>query len=217
MENQVAKFDNFNNIQEMMSFADVMIKSRLVPASLKQPEQVVAILTQGKELGFGAATSLNNLHNVEGRVTLSVHAIAALIRRQGIKYKLIEDNYFVRQDGTADKVRVMKDDADGKQVPVHKYVDSRTTIRFYESLGNGQILEQDFSFTWSEAASQGLIEKSNWKKMPKTMMRTRCLAMGARFVAPEAIMGIYETTEVADFSNVDLNITDDGGYAVIVD
>ena len=212
---QVAKFDDFKNVNEMMDFAAVMIKSKLVPVSLKQPEQVVAIVTQGKELGFGPATALNNLHNVEGRVTLSVHAISALVRSKGIKYKLIEDAFYVRADGTADPVKIMEMDETTKQmVPKYKYTDMRTTIRFYEPFGNS-LLENDFSFYWSEAASQGLTDKSNWKKMPKIMLRTRCLALGARFAAPEALMGHYETTEWADVKGIDVDVTDDGGFATV--
>lgn len=44
----------------------------------------------------------------------------------------------------------------------------------------------------------GLTEKDNWKKMPKIMLYTRCLAIGARRVAADAILGMYETSEWAD-------------------
>lgn len=215
---EVTKFDNFANVQEMLSFAEVMIKSKLVPSTLKQPEQVVAIITQGRELGFGAATALNNLHNIEGRVTLSVHAIAGLVRRAGAAYKLLEDRVAIRADGTADLVRLKKEveDKEGKKVWVdaHKYIDYRTTYEFYTPF-NGREIVNKVSFCWSEAISQKLHDKPTWVKMPKIMMRARALALGARLACPEALMGLMEISEVADFSNTDYNITEDADVTIL--
>lgn len=209
---EITKFDDFKSMEEMLSFAKVMIKSKLVPSTLRQPEQVVAIVTQGRELGFGAATALNNLHVIEGRVTLSVHAIAALVKGVGVAYKLTEDKVFLRADGTADKVKILEVvEEGGKKVtkPKYAYVDMRTTIEFYYVF-NGTTITQPFSFHYSEAKDQELVNKSNWKKMLPTMMRARCLALGARFVAPQALMGMMETSEWADVKGGDYQVTEEG-------
>lgn len=200
-----AKFKGFTTMEEMLNFADHMIKSKLVPSSLKEPEKVVAIVLQGQEIGLGPATSLNTIHNIQGRVTLSVHAILALLKKRGIAYTLTEDMYCIRDDGTVDPVRI-------KDVV---YTDYRTTVTFYEKWNN-TVIEHPFSFYWSEAVKQDLHTKDNWRRMPKIMMRTRALALGARLVAPDALLGLYETTEVADFTNTSVDITEDGGYATIV-
>lgn len=229
----ITKFDSFNSVDEMLGFADYMIKSKLVPSNLKDPEKLVAIIVQGRELGFGAATSINTIHNIQGRVTLSVHAILALLKRRNIAYRITEDMYAVRQDGSADpvkryrnKVRIdengnevpvmVKNPTIGEEVPVQEeayiYNDMRTTVEFYE-MWNGQVITHKMSFTWMEAVQQGLTDKDNWKRMPRIMMRTRALALGARLVAPDALLGLYETTEAADFSNTKVNITNDGTFA----
>ena len=229
----ITKFDSFNSVDEMLNFADYMIKSKLVPANMKDPEKLVAIIVQGRELGFGAATSINTIHNIQGRVTLSVHAILALLKRRNVAYRIVEDMYAVRQDGTADKVKKYKNktrkDESGNDIPVmtinpqtgdevpvqeeaYVYNDMRTTVEFYE-VWNGEVITHQMSFTWMEAVQQGLTDKDNWQRMPRIMMRTRALALGARLVAPDALLGMYETTEAADFSNTNVNITQDGAFA----
>jgi len=201
---EITKFNNFSSIEDMLKLADVMIKTKLIPTTLKQPEQVVAVILQGKELGFDAVTSLNNIHNIQGRATLGVHAIAALLKKKGITYKLIEDGVFVKGDGTVDKVKII-DTA---------YKDRRTTIRFYENF-HGKIIENDISFTIKEAQEQDLLNKSNWKRMQLIMLRARTLAIGARFVAPDALLGMYETSEWADAKKVDYNIDEEGEVTLI--
>ena len=199
INNKLTKFDGFQSVEEMMELAKVLIKTKLIPLTLKQPEQVVAVVLQGKELGFNAITSLNNIHNIQGRATLGVHAIAALLKNKGIVYKLIEDGIFIRENGELDKIKL----------PEVKYIDRRTTIRFYENF-HGKIIENDISFTLKEAGEQELLKKSNWKKMQLIMLRSRTLAIGARFVAPDALLGMYETSEAAEFSNTEVLIDTEG-------
>lgn len=203
---ELTKFDKFQNVEEMLNLAKILIKSRLVPTSLKQPEQIVAVVLQGKELGFDAITSINNIHNIQGRATLGVHAIAALLKNSGITYKLIEDGVYVRDTGDTDRVKM----------PEVVYKDRRTTIRFYEEF-HGKIIENDISFTIKEAQAQELLEKSNWKKMQLIMLRARTLAIGARFVAPHALLGMYETSEAADFSKTNVLLNEDGEVIKIND
>lgn len=204
---ELTKFDNFQHVEEMLQLARVLIRSKLVPANLTQPDQIVAVILQGKELGFDALTSLNNIHNIQGRATLGVHAIAALLKKKGIAYELIEDAVYVRNDGETDRVK--------QTLPEGvKYLDRRTTIRFYEKFSKDRTIINDISFTLREAKEQGLLDKSNWKKMEVIMLRARTLAIGARFVAPDALLGMYETTEWADVKNVHTVINEEG---VVID
>jgi len=143
-------------------------------------------------------SALTNIHVIDGRPTLGVHLIGALIRKAGIKYSLIEDFKSIT-------------DKDGKSTGNRK-----TTIRFYEKW-NGKVIETDFSFTTQEAEAQGLLTKSNWKKLPKIMLRNRTLALGGRFVAPEALMGLLETSEALDLTNKEYSIVEDGTVTILED
>jgi len=198
-ESQLTKFESFKSIEEMTQFADVLIKSKLVPDSLKKPEQVVTVILQGKELGFGPLAALNNIHNIQGKASLGVHAIGALLKRNGITWKIIEDGVYVKEDGTTDEIKK----------PGVSYIDRRTTIEFYEKFHN-QIITNKISFTLKEAKEQGLLDKSNWKRMQKIMLRNRTLTLGARFVDPNAVLGTMETSEMADITNADVLLNEEG-------
>lgn len=187
-ESTITKIEGFGSIEEMKKYADTLIKSNLVPKSLNTPEKVITVVLQGKELGFDPITSLSNIHNIQGKPTLSVHAIAALLKKAGITYKLMKD---------AERVGEGED------------LDVVTTIRFYERFGN-EIITNDISYSYKEAKKAGLLLKDNWQRMLKIMLRTRCLAIGARFVAPHALLGLYETAEWADVKNMSYTVDEEG-------
>lgn len=199
-QNQLAKLDSFSTVEDMLGLAQTLIDSKLVPSTLKTPEAVVTVIQQGRELGFGAVTSVNNIHNIQGKPTLSIHAINAKLAQKGVKIKTIKDRSPLKN-------------SDGK------VVDYVTTIRFYVPLEvaiDGEMyLPEDVSFRWSEAVKMDLSTKSNWKKMPKIMMWSRCLSIGARRVAPDAILGMYEVSEMADVIGQNYSMTEDGEVTII--
>lgn len=193
------KLSGFSTVGEALSFAQLLIDSKLIPSTLKTPDAVVAVILQGRELGFGPITSVNNINNIQGKPTLGVHAIAAKLAQAGLTYQLIKDY----EPET-------KTDAEGKET----IVDRVTTFRFFR-MWNGRVIENDVSYRWSEATKAGYTTKDNWVKMPRIMMRTRALTVGARLVAPEAILGLYETSELADAKGVNYSVTEEGEVTVI--
>jgi hypothetical protein len=152
MDNQIAKLDSFNNMAEMKSFASELIASGFLPQSLKKPEQVVSVILKGRELGMGPMFAVSNIHVIQGNPVLSVHAIAALLIKANVMYKIIKD------------YEPMKNDA-GEIVKIGDKPNYVTTVRFYRKW-EGQIIEQDISFSWAEAVAQQLTGKDNWMKMP---------------------------------------------------
>ena len=193
------KLSGFSTVGEALSFAQLLIDSKLIPSTLKTPDAVVAVILQGRELGFGPITSVNNINNIQGKPTLGVHAIAAKLAQAGLTYQLIKDY----EPET-------KTDAEGKET----IVDRVTTFRFFR-MWKGRVIENDVSYRWSEATKAGYTTKDNWVKMPRIMMRTRALTVGARLVAPEAILGLYETSELADAKGVNYSVTEEGEVTVI--
>ena len=198
---EVAKFNHFSNVDEVMQFAVHMIGTGFLPKAYDKPEKVMSAIVQGRELGVDALTAINNIHVIQGKPTLSVHLIAALLAKNNIAWELVKDCEKVFDENEKDET--------GKP----KLLDIVTTIRFYRKWED-RVIENDFSFTFKEAKAQDLTTKDNWKRMLKIMMRTRCLTLGARFVAPEAILGLYETGEAADFSGKTYDI-DAEGNAII--
>lgn len=192
------RLSGFNTSNEAIGFAKLLIDSKLVPPAYKSPEAVVTVILQGRELGFGPITSLNNINSIQGKPTLNVHAIAAKLATAGVAYQLIQDYEPVyKTEGGEEKI-----------------VDRITTFKFYKKW-HGETITNEVSYRWSEATKAGLTTKDNWVKMPRIMLRTRALSVGARLAAPEALLGLYETSELADVHNIPYDVTDEGEVTII--
>jgi hypothetical protein len=189
------KLSGFKSAQEAMNFAKVLIDSKMIPTTLKTPESVVAVILQGRELGFGPLTSLNNINNIQGKTVLNVHAIAAKLAMSGLAYELVQDYEPIKNE-------------EGKTI------DYVTTFKFFKKW-NDMVINNIVSYRWSEAVKAGLTSKDNWVKMGRIMMRARALAIGARLAAPEAMLGMYETTELADAKGINYEVTEEGEVTII--
>ena len=70
------------------------------------------------------------------------------------------------------------------------------------------------TMTWTlkDAERAGLLNKDNWKKYPKAMLRARCSSDLARAVYPDAAMGVYDPDELSapmavEPSRIDVPVT----------
>lgn len=155
----IAKLDNFANMPEMLAYADTLLKSKLLPTTLRTAEAVATVCIAGRELGMGPMAALSNIVVIQGRPTLGIHAIGALLTRAGVEKQTIEDfvpvlgERTVKADGTVEDL-------------TGKVVDYRTTIRFTQKSRFGDIVREDVSFTWKDATKMDLTSKDNWKRMP---------------------------------------------------
>lgn len=59
------------------------------------------------------------------------------------------------------------------------------------------------TFTIKDAAALGLTDKSNWRKMPATMLKWRAISACARVVFPDVIIGFYTPEEIDPGVTVD--------------
>jgi len=195
----VDTIDKLDTLDKITAFATVVFKTPgFFPPSFKSAEAVVATILQGRELGLKAMVSLQNIYFISGKPCLGLWAIAGLIRNKGIVSKTIKDAEPVLNSAGA----------------ICDYV---TTIRFYRySNALRQVVEEDCSFTMKEAMAADLAGKDNWKKYMKSMLYARCYSMGARRVAPDIMMGIYEVSEMADAKNVAYKVSDTGEPQITV-
>lgn len=58
----------------------------------------------------------------------------------------------------------------------------------------------EYEYTVEDATSAGLINKDNWKKNLKAMLRARCTSAGIRMSYPRCLNNMYTSDEVADFT-----------------
>ena len=88
-------------------------------------------------------------------------------------------------------------------------IESTDTRCLVEFIRPGQKAYQH-EFTMQDAEALKLLEKDNWKKQRKTMIRWRCISSGLRITAPDAIAGFYTAEEI----NPDLQVNyQTGGLA----
>jgi hypothetical protein len=195
----ITKLAGFSNMQEALDHADVLIRGKHLPSSLKTPEAVVSIMLMGKELGMDPMASISNIVSIQGKPVLGIHAIGALLRKAGCASQTIHD--FEPVMGTEGET-------------AGKVVDYKTVIRFFRPY-NGKTMEEDVTFTWKDAVKMELASKDNWKRMPRIMLWSRCFSIGARRVAPDALLGMYEVSEWADVTNQRYTVTEDGEATII--
>ena len=119
----------------------------------------------GIELGLGQVQSLQSIHVIQGRPSISAQTMIALIRNK------FPDAYIKIEDGEGFSTCAM--------------------ARCQEDKENAYVAKWDMS----KAKSMGLANKDNWQKQPQTMMRWRAVSEAARFVFPDAIMNLYTPEE----------------------
>lgn len=61
----------------------------------------------------------------------------------------------------------------------------------------------EYEYTVEDATDAGLINKDNWKKNLKAMLRARCTSAGIRMSYPRCLNNMYLTDEVQDFDIVE--------------
>jgi len=68
---------------EWQKLAMTLLKSNFLPPAYKTPEQVIAVLIKGKELGVPSWEALSSIHIIAGKPTVSPQLMLALVRRSG--------------------------------------------------------------------------------------------------------------------------------------
>jgi len=167
--------------KSIMRAANLLAASRIVPNHLqgKIPD-MFAILVMGAELGLKPMQAINSIHIIQGRTALSAQLMLSIVKKRCPDFRL--------------QIKVGTD----KNNP-------SVTVRGVRHGG-----DEEFITTWdmNRAASLGLIGKDNWKKQPLTMLQWRATSEACRFLAPEAVLGIYTDDEAQD---IELSAKDLGG------
>lgn len=63
--------------------AQALVKTGFLPPAIKTPEQALAIILTGRELGIPAMAALNTINVIQGKPTVSPQLMLALIERSG--------------------------------------------------------------------------------------------------------------------------------------
>ena len=190
--------------EDVQGDLQVLIETKKLPAHIKDSKDAFLIQEMGRELGFPAIQAFHYIIPIQGRLTLATKALGAVLRRGGVEFTTLEDAVWVYSDGETNPIHTRPEQP----------VDRRTTIKFVR----GNQVEVVF-FLWSDATTQGLVGKDNWKRMPREMLYARCLTKGANRIGQDLTMGLYSTDEMVDALNVDLKKVkrDEDGFVSAVE
>src|SRR5262245_54564388 len=156
--------------------AEVLVKTGFLPKSITTPEQAMAIILTGRELGIGAMAALNTINVIAGKPTISPQLMLALINRTGE----LEDMR-ISDDGQACTVLMQRR---GRKPHVETFsMKDAAMMKTTEYIGGNK---QTIS----------LSEKYNWKQQPAVMRKWRAVAACARIVFPDVILGLYSPEEM---------------------
>ncbi len=156
------------DIKEAFYLAEVLVKSRILPDSVKTPEAAFAIIITGRELGLTAMQSLRSIHVISGKTILSADLVASLVksRRDVCAYFML--------------------------------VESTTERAVYKTQRVGEPEPTTMTFTLDDAKRADLMSNNTWTKYPAQMLRARCITGLARAVYPDLAMGLYDTDEIQE-------------------
>lgn len=88
--------DIIRNVDDLIRLGTILLKSGLLPVSIKTPEAAAAIILKGHELNIGAMEALSSINVIQGKPTTSPQLMLALARRT----KELE-NISIEDDGNA--------------------------------------------------------------------------------------------------------------------
>lgn len=152
----------------MVRQADILIKSRFLPASIDTPEKAITIMMTGAELGVPRMQALRQIYVVGGKPTCMAELMAAMIYR---------------------------DQGDDALIPV-KSTPEVATYRFKRRSWPAH-QEFSFTIQQAETAGLlGGKNSHNWTKYPDAMLRARCISAIARMAFPDTIGGMYTPEEL---------------------
>lgn len=70
-------------VSQLKGLGETLVKSGLLPASIKTPEAAVVIILKGRELGIPPMEALNSINVIQGKPTVAPQLMLALIYRSG--------------------------------------------------------------------------------------------------------------------------------------
>lgn len=136
--------------------------------ALNSPEKVLMVMMTAAELGVPTTAALRGIHVIEGKVSLSADLKVGLCLRR--KDRCV---YF-------------------------KCVETTDQQATYETLQAGAAEPHRHTFSIQDAQKAGLLDKDNWRKRPKTMLRHRCSSELATMCYPDIVQGLLTEDEAEE-------------------
>src|SRR3990167_7816753 len=87
--------DIISSLDDLLELGKVLVKSGMLPQSVKNPEAAVAIMLKGREIGMPVMESFALINVIQGKPTIAPQGMLALIKRSGQ-----QEDIQISDDGT---------------------------------------------------------------------------------------------------------------------
>ena len=165
------------SVDEAQGMASRLAVSSIIDSRYqKRPEDVLAVILTGAELGLAPMQSLRGIRMIDGKPTMMADMMGALVmsKRDVCEYL--------------------------------RCVESTEQRAVYETKRKGSPKEDTLTFTIEQATKAGLASKDNWRKYPQAMLRARALSAICRMAYPDLVAGVYDPEELETGRHVDVSI-----------
>lgn len=162
----------------LLRAADLIYQTPFVPKGLRTPGGTLGAMMYGRELGLPPITSLQSLHEINGKVGMSAEMMRARITAAGHEFVIVE--------ATAQRCRIRCRRKEDKLDP--------EAWRVVEYLYSEAVLAGD------DRNKEGRQQGTNYQKRPVDMLVARCTTRAARWHFPEEIHGLSSAEELDDLA-----------------
>ena len=153
-------------VDQSIWLAKIISESGMAPAGMDTQQKLLVAMAHGAALGLSAMQSIQNIHVIKGKPTLSADLMGAITRSS-------RSCLYLRETvATPERVTMTTARTDD---PDHEF--TRT-------------------WTLEDAKRAGLAGSSTWRSYPRQMLRARCLSEICRAVFPEVVGGFYVPHEL---------------------
>jgi hypothetical protein len=171
-------------LDNALKIAEKMCRTDLCPAQFKdKPNEALAAIMYGKELGFEPMQSLNCINIINGKASLSIDGLLGLAQAHP-EWNGIE----TKQLGTKKDGKCSKDY--GFQVSVSRMGKDGKPKSYTEK------------FDVSDAVRASLWGNGAWKTYPDRMLKIRAMGFALRTSFQDAIKGTIDTVEAQDYDSI---------------
>ena len=77
--------DIISSLDDLLELGKVLVKSGMLPQSVRSPESAVAIILKGREIGMPIMESFALINVIQGKPTIAPQGMLALIKRSGLQ------------------------------------------------------------------------------------------------------------------------------------
>ncbi len=162
-----------DEINARLAMARDLVGSGLLPKHVSTPQQCLAIMQMGSEMNLPPMMSLNKIYVIHGRPAIDGQTMLALLQRQGV------------------------------MIEVKESTDKKCTVEARRYYGHDPRMDNENlwvkiteTFTIADAQKMGMLNKDQYKKQPRIMLRWRAISGAARIIAADHMNGMYVQEEV---------------------